>query len=109
MSKNKVLLLFVTIIVLSVSLVGCVSQKGYDTLEKENETLQANLTSAQREYEFLQSQMTSLQKEWEVAKAALEAETARQSTVISEAQRDIAELQVKLATALNTEKKQAHA
>ncbi len=109
MSKNKVLLLFVAIIVLSVSVVGCVSQKEYDTLEKENETLQANLTSAQREYEFLQSQMTSLQKEWEVAKAALEAETARQSTVISEAQKNIAELQAKLDAALNTEIKQSYA
>ena len=109
MSKNKVLLLFVTIIVLSVSLVGCVSQKEYDTLEKENETLQANLTSAQREYEFLQSQMATAQKEWEVAKAALEAETARQSIVISEAQQNIVELQAKLDTALNTEIKQAYA
>jgi outer membrane murein-binding lipoprotein Lpp len=109
MPKNKVLLLFVAIIVLSVSLIGCVSQKEYDTLEKENETLQANLTSAQREYEFLQSQMTSLQKEWEVAKAALEAEAAQQSIVISVAQQNIVELQAKLDTALNTEIKQAYA
>jgi outer membrane murein-binding lipoprotein Lpp len=109
MSKNKVLLLFVAITVLSVSVIGCVSQKEYDTLEKENETLHANLASAQREYEFLQSQMTSLQKEWEVAKAALEAETAHQSTVINEAQQNIAELQAKLDVSLNTEIKQSYA
>jgi hypothetical protein len=109
MSKNKVLLLFVTLVVLSVSVVGCVSQKEYDTLEKENETLQANLTSAQREYGFLQSQMTSLQKEWEEAKAALDAEIVSKSTTITEAQQNIAELQAQLDATLNTEIKQAFA
>jgi predicted transglutaminase-like cysteine proteinase len=92
-----------------VSLVGCVSKKEYDTLQQENETLQANLTSAQREYEFLQSQMATAQKEWEVAKVALEAEATQQSIAISEAQQNIVELQAKLDTALATEIKQAYA
>lgn len=114
MSRKKTLLLFVMLVVLSVSTVGCVSKSKYDTLMQDYETSQTNLTSAQREYDFLQSEMASLQKEWEEAKAVLEAEIAEKSTDISEAQstiealsQDIAALQAKLDEALNTEIKQA--
>jgi len=116
MLKNKVLLLFVMVVVLCVSTVGCVSKSKYDTLQQDYENSQANLTSAQREYESLQAQMTSKQNEWDVAKATLEAEIASKSATISKAQQDIAELQqdiaelqAKLDATLNTEIKQSFA
>jgi septal ring factor EnvC (AmiA/AmiB activator) len=109
MVKNKLLLLFVMLVVFCVGALGCgVPQKEYDTLKQDYETSQANLTSAQREYEFLQSQVTTLQKEWEVAKAALEAEIASKSATISEAQRNLTEIQAELDATLNTEIKQAY-
>jgi hypothetical protein len=105
MSKNKAILIFFCIAVLSVTVLGCTSNKDY-------KTLQDNLTSAQREYDLLQSQMTSLQKEYNTTKATLEAEVARQSAAIVEAKNtnatlttNIADLQSKLDTTLNTEVK----
>jgi hypothetical protein len=116
MLGKKALLLFIVLVVLCISVAGCVSKSKYDTLVQDYETSQTNLTSAQREYDLLQSEMTTLQKEWETAKAALEAEIASKSATISKAQQDIAELQqdiadlqVKLDAALNTEIKQAFA
>jgi hypothetical protein len=98
MLKNKALLVFLCTIMLSVIVCGCKSNKDYDTL-------QANLTSAQREYEFLKSQMDTLQKEYDTNKATLEAKVASQSAAISEAKTNNANLQSKLDTTLNTEVK----
>jgi outer membrane murein-binding lipoprotein Lpp len=71
MLGKKALLLFIVLVVLCISVAGCVSKSKYDTLVQDYETSQTNLTSAQREYDLLQSEMTTLQKEWETAKAAL--------------------------------------
>lgn len=116
MTKNKIFLLVISIILVSISFIGCVSKSNYDSLKQEYDTSQANLTSAQREYEFLQSQLTSLQKEWDVSKANLDAEIAQQSAKINEVQNtnskltaDIADLQNRLETVLNTEVKQTYA
>jgi Skp family chaperone for outer membrane proteins len=115
-TKTKVFLLFISIILLSLNFIGCVSKGNYDAIKQEYDALQSNLTSAQREYEFLQSQLTSLQKESEAKKADLDAEIARRSAKITEAQNtnseltaEIAELQSQLDTVLNTEIKQTYA
>jgi hypothetical protein len=112
MSNNKTLCVFLCIIILALTILGCTPKSDYDILKKDYDTLKANLTSAQREYDTLQSQMTSLQKEYAAAKATLEAEVARQSATISTANSNIAALtknmaavQSKLDTTLNTELK----
>lgn len=107
MLKNKILSLFIMLVVLCVITAGCVSKSKYETLMQDYETSQTDLTSAQHDYEFLQAQMTASQKEWETAKAALETESTSKSATISKLQQDIARLQVELDTALNTEIKQA--
>lgn len=116
MLKKLSFLVLVTMITLSMSLTGCVSQGEYDTLQKDYETSQSNLTSAQREYELLESQLATLKKEWEESKASLEAEIASQSATISDAQNtnttllaDIEELQTQLDTALDTKIIQTYA
>ena len=115
MTKNKLLLIFIMLVVLSVSALGCVSKSKYETLQQENETIQANLESTQREYEVLQVQVTALQKQWDDAKAALEAEIANKSATISQDQANIAaltqnvsDLEAKLEATLNTEIKLAY-
>lgn len=109
MLKNKVLLLFVVLVVLAVSTAGCVSKSKYDTLMQDYNTSQTNLTSAQREYDLLKAEMESLQKEWETAKANLDAEIATNQNTIASLSQDIATLQAKLEATLDTEIRQVYA
>jgi hypothetical protein len=115
MVKNKLVVIITVIMLFSISVTGCVSQKEFDTLTQNYETSQTNLASAQREYQFLQTQMTTLQKEWEVSKANLDNQIAQQTTQIAQAQstndtltKNLADLQSRLDTVLATEIKQSY-
>ncbi len=105
MSRKKVFLVFLCMILLSVTLAGCTSKKDYDALKKDYDVAQANLTSAQREYDTLQGQMTTLQKNFDTTKASMQAQIDSQAATIAQGGNAAVSLQNQLNTVLSTQVK----